>query len=615
VASYATSQRTDARWWREPEGEAHRTLVANAMLLLEKSSARHELDRRHMRLYGGAEYAGLSPGQYSSILPFSERVAWNVIASVIDTYVAKMLRSTPAPMFLTNAGDFKSRRKAQKLNTFAKGALYQSGANRLRPTIERDAAIFGTGILHVYGADDKRLCAERVFPWELLVDNVEAMYGEPRTLYRRKFVDRAVLLELFGGDEETKKAIRDAKEASKNEIGRDTLADQVEVWEAWRLPSGTDANDGRHVIAIDCATLLDEEWTRARFPFAVRRYADPVIGFWGQGIAERLTGIQLEINKLLLRIQKAHHMLGRPLVILDEVSGIPESHITNEVAAILVKNGGGNPIQVETSPTMPSDVYQHLMTLRGQAFEEIGVSQLDATSRKPAGLDSGAALREYNDIGSERFLPQGKRAEDWVIDVTRVCLDEARELGGLTVDAPDKRGAKRIAWKDVSLEDEAYILQCYPTSALPQQPAARLQKVQELISTGFIPREQALDLIEFPDLDGYRDQQTAAIDAVRSRIDAILDGEEYIAPEAFDNPQLIMALALPVYLRERETGAPEDILEELRRYLNEAGALVQMAQQPAGPAAAADPAALAAVPQGAPVALPPDAAAMPPMAA
>jgi hypothetical protein len=427
-----------------------------------------------------------------------------------------------------------------------------------------------------------------VFPWELLVDDVEAFYGEPRQIIRRKFIDRQVLAERFE-DEKVRKAILDAPEPDKNAIGRDTTADQVEVVAAWRLPSGDTAKDGRHMLAVAGQCLHSERWERPRFPFAMRRWSDPVAGFWGVGIAERLFGIQLEINKLLLRIQAAHHFLGRPIVILDKTSGIPETHLTNEVASILVSNHPGDALTVHAPPTMPADVYAHLMTLRQQAFEEIGVSQLEAAARKPAGLDSAPSLREFNDIGSERFMLQGKRREEFYLDATELCLDEAREIDGFSVDVPDKKSADRIDWTDVSLDDSAYILQCFPTSLLPQTPAGRMEAIQELAKTG-IPTEDLHDLLDIPDLDDWRDTQNAPKDAVRARVAAMLDGEEYESPEAFDNLDTIIGYGTRLYLMARRDGAPEERLSAVRRYINDATRLKSEAAKAAAAAAAPPPA-------------------------
>ena len=57
---------------------------------------------------------------------------------------------------------------------------------------------------------------------------------------------------LYGDTEELKTAIALAPiDNDDREYAYDGGADQVLVTEAWHLPSGPDANDGRHVIAIE----------------------------------------------------------------------------------------------------------------------------------------------------------------------------------------------------------------------------------------------------------------------------------------------------------------------------------------------------------------------------
>lgn len=187
------------------------------------------------------------------------------------------------------------------------------------------------------------------------------------------------------------------------------------------------------------------------------------------------------------------------------------------------------------------------------------------------------------------------------MDAVRISLDEVRDMRGFTVDVPDRKYSEKLSWKDVSLDDSAYTLQCFPTSMLPQTPAGRLQTVQEFMASGLIPQDQALDLLDIPDLDDFRSRATAPLNAARARVNAMLDGEPYEAPEAFDNPDVILAYALPTYLEERENGCPEPRLAELRRYINDAIALKQPPpQEPAAMPMGVDPAAMGALPQAVP---------------
>ena len=90
LRQFAGGRVSDRRWWLQDPGKSHHALVGVAAFLAERSRSRHEMDRRHLRLYGGAEYFGLFPGSYSRVLPTDLRVAWNVVQACSDTYVAKL---------------------------------------------------------------------------------------------------------------------------------------------------------------------------------------------------------------------------------------------------------------------------------------------------------------------------------------------------------------------------------------------------------------------------------------------------------------------------------------------------------------------------------------------
>jgi len=580
----ASDDRADLRWWNlptEPDGanELAKAVVAYAKHIEETPSQkyRERLFQRHARMYGNAEILGLKPWEFTAWAAVESRLQMNVIASCIDTATAKIAANRPAPQFLTNGADFEMRRKAPKLNKFGKGMLHQSGSYELGPTIFRDGATFGTGISKIIGdKHEKTIGNERVLPWDILIEDQDGFQAKPRTMTQRAYVDRSVLKEAYP---EHAEAIQRA--ATKEVRGDQGPTDQVMVYESWHLKSGPNAKDGRHVIAVDGALLFQEEWKRPNFPFAVFRWEKSIAGWWGRGIAERLTGIQVEINKLLERVQRSMHLLGVTKIILQAGSGVPKAHLNNDIGAILTVNAGAQAPTVVPQQSVHPEIFAHLDRLYQRAFDEVGISQLAAQSRKPVGLDSGKALREFSDIESERFIIPGRAYEQWFMDVVARGIDEAQEIPGFEVDVPDKNQKIRIKWLDVNLKRDEYVLQCFPESLLPQTPAGRSQTVSEWQKAGWITPERAMELADIPDLEEAGDIATAPLRAVRARVCAMLDDGDYQAPEAYDNLQVCVQYTQAVYLDEREKGAPEKTLELLRRFMNEAAAM--LAPPPAAP--------------------------------
>lgn len=601
------------RWWTVPTENGPAMVgaalhsYASALADQQSTHAREVMFRRYTRLYGNAQILGLKPWEYQQRTS-ETRVTRNVVASCVDTATAMIAANRPAPQFLTNGADYKLRRKADKLNKFGKGLLYASDFYRIAPAVFRDGCVYGLGIAKILTME-RRIRTERVFPWDILVEDADGMNGSPRTMIQRAYIARDVALSTWTSPE-AQQAIGRAK-AIEHGPGDSGASDVIVVYEGWHLPSKEGADDGRHVLAVEGFALVDEPWKRPHHPFAVFRWSNAIAGFWGVGIAEMLTGIQFEINTLLIKVQDSFRLGAMYKVILNGASGVPKAHVNNEIGAIYIVNNGTTPPTIVAPQTVHPEVFKHIDSLEVKAFDEIGISQMSARSEKPAGLDSGVALQNYNDIKSDRFVMVGRAWEDFHLDAVKLGLDEAREIEGFTVDVPDKNAKIEIKWTDVNLERDAYILQCFPTSLLPQTPAGRIQGIQDLVQLGALPQDSILEMLGAPDLEEITDIATSARRATRARVAAMLDDGDWAAPD----PRMIGVMPWvinyvnAVYFEEQEKGAPEDRLDLLRDYVDECVAIMDQAQGAAQPPAGATPAGpqptgtpISAPPAGAPVA-------------
>lgn len=613
----------DARWWKLENEDPYKAVERVVGMIRQRQNERREMDLRHARLYGNLPLIGV--GTQAITRPSTlggPRLALNVVKNMTGAVVAKIAKNKPKPTFLTSAGDYDQQKRAKQLEKFIEGQFYEAQLYDLGPDIFRDACIFGTGVLKIY-ATEGDIEVERVFPWEIIVDDGEAQYGTPRCLYQRKYVDRLVLAELYP---EQADKIKDAScDTEDYEIGRDVTADQVLVTEAWHLPSGPKAKDGRHVIAIENATLLDEKYTDSYFPFVFLRWSKAPAGFWGVGLAEELTGIQLEINKLLREIQQAHHLLGKAHWMVDNASKIISAHLDNDVGSIIRYSGGLAP-QVYTPQAVSADVYQHLWNLYEKAYEITGISPLSAQSQKPAGLNSGKAMQVYDDIETERFMIVGREYEKFFMDAAKQIIDRARDLAkgsGFTVKARAKQFIEKIDWKDVDLKEDEYAMQVFPTSALADEPAQRMAQVQELANAGWIDPGDAKRLLDFPDLQQESNFANASYDLTMEMIQKMIDKGEYMSPEPFMNLEDSIKRTQLAYLRAKLDGVPEERLELLRRFMMDANDILNPPPPPVDPNA---PQPMPPGPPGMPPGPPmdpsmmpppgmPDPAVMPPMAA
>lgn len=569
------------RWWTADEKDLANSIHEIVNNIATHDKGRHANYQLNAALYGNSE--GISSSAFVqrsvSTNPNAVRnhIAFNVISSAIDTLTSKIAKNKPKALFLTGGGNYKVQRKAKKLTKFVEGIMYQEQAYDLGARCFRDACVYGSGIIHVYDKDGQ-VRYERVMPGELFTDPLDSMHGKPRQLHRVKAVDRYVLLEMFP---EKREQILNANPAGKNLGFSEIASDLVLVIESWHLPSGKDATDGKHVWTISNDVLVNEAWEDEFFPFAIIQYNKPLQGLWGQSLAGQLKAIQLELNKIQWLISRSTHMAGSFKIWMKNDSAASKDHINNEIGSIIIS---------ETKPeyivpnAVPPEYYQQQQTLKNQAFEMCGVSQLAASSLKPAGLDSGIALREFNDINTDRFTVTGQNYEQFYLDLARLTIWKARKIyqedKKLSVKVPGSKWIQTVDWKDVQLEDDEFVLQAFPINSFPSDPAGRLSSITDYIKAGFLTQRAGRRLLDFPDLEMAEELSNAQEDYIHMVLEKIIDDGEYTPPDDADDLQCALELAGDYIAQGKRDGLEEDKLELLRTFKDQVVLLLSKASQP-----------------------------------
>lgn len=606
----ATSEAmTLSPWWLESnEDKAASMMLTTAAYLKESQAYRYRQAAVYARLYGNQSlysFAGTNMAKMDQTygLP-QERPTFNIIQSAIDTLVSRISQSRPQPVFLTDNGDYKQRTLAKKLNNFTAGEFYHTKAYELATTCLRDALVEGTGVIHTYEDQDNRVALERVLLTELLIDPNEAMYGDPRQMYRIKLIDRDVLIANFP---KFKKKLEMAAKAypDNSADSSKTVSDLVMVVEGWHLKSGKNARDGRHTLACSAGYLVDEEFTKDRFPFSFLHYSPRLLGFWAQGIAEQLMGTQMELNSILFTISKAIKLVGVPRVFIEEGSKVVSSHLNNDVGAI-IKFRGAKPIY-EVAPSNAQDLYAERDKLIQYGYQQCGVSALQASSAKPQGLDSGEAIRTYDDISTDRFAALSRRYDNLFVDLTYQIIDLAKDItdraGSYSTVYPNKNSTKEIDLKKADLVNDAFIVQCFTQSSLPKDPAGRLAKITEMVQAGMISLQEGRRLLDYPDLEQIEKLANAGEERIFQILDEIIENSKYTPPDPFMDLELATTLTTQYINLYSQAKLEESKAQKLRDFFNQIQTLKVAAQPPPMAPGIATP-GQPATPQAAPMAPP-----------
>lgn len=574
-------ENANPKWWLF-KGQACANAVSSALKIIDHAQQMRLVQIvSSARLYGNSPLVGIT-GQVSARFNaisalMKDRLSYNAIQSIIDTAIARLTRDKPTPYHLTSGGDYHVQRKAKKMNELRDGIFHECQTYKKGEMCARDSAIFGAGLMKVFARDGK-ICHERVPLSQIYVDEMEALTSDPRSMHQVMNIDRDVLEDWRGGGGNTKK-IEDANRASMSESRNPSIADVVQVRESWHLRSGPKAKDGKHVVSIAGETLLEERWDHDFFPFAMMPWCPKTYGYWPQGLAEQLQPMQLELNKILRCLQVSYERACLMLVLVENGSKVVKAHIDNEIGRLLSYTG--TPPEVVTPPIAPPEIYQQIETLIRRMRDQAGLSEMATQGEKPAGVDSGKALRTLDDMETVRFTQISHAYEQFYIDIDRISLAVARDIaeeeGEYSVKVPGRSSMSERKWSEVDLEPDDYSIHVYPTSALPDDPAGRLQTIQEYMQAGIIPPEVGQDLLEFPDLKRFETLQNAMTDRLHEVLDSIVDEGEYEPPEPYFDLQAADKLALQYLVLGESQDLEPERCELLRRFRSQIGALETLA--------------------------------------
>jgi len=580
-----------AEWWKaEDEAQLCAELCGTAAYLKTAQTYRIRQLAVDIRLYCGLSvysYAGsnVSKMDKTKSLP-DDKPTFNLVSVATDTLVSRIGQNEPTPKFLTDGGDYRERHLAQQLNQFILGEFYQTKAYIKGKKMFRDGLVMGSGALKVYEGHDDKVQVDRVMTTDLYVDDNDALNGEPQQLIQLKLMDR----DKLAANNPKAAGIIDATPQSYPDNSPDsgrTTSDQVMVFEAWKLPSGDDQKapgyiPGRHVIATASGIIFEEKWHKQKFPFVFFNYSDPFLGFWGQGLATRLFGTQLSLNRILHVISKAIMLVGVPRVFIDQSSKVVKAHQNNEIG-VLVTYSGTKP-SYEVAPCNAPELYAERDKLISYGLKQEGISDMQATGEKPRGLDSGEAVRSFEDVNDARFSETSKKYDQIFVDLAYLIVGTARDIANRTgkyqTVYPNKDGTKEIDLPKMSILDDPFVIQCFSESSLPRSPAGRIAAITERVQSGMLTVKEGRRLMHYEDLEQDEKLDNASEERIFKYLDEIVEDGKYTPPDIFMDLALANELTVKYLNLYLACGLEEEKADLLRTFFKQVNTLIQAATPP-----------------------------------
>lgn len=433
----------------------------------------------------------------------------NVIKSCIDTLHSKIAQSKVRPYFNCINGSYKDIQIVKQAQQFFDQYFDIEDVNKKVSEAFRDSCIFDTGYIYI---DPDNKAITRALPFQVYERPAELTYNNvTRTYYERK--DFPVTMLPADIYKELKEKI-----GSLKYITYGVYYDVISGEKASYIP--------------ELKYIKVSKYDGNRTPFVRIQYNNAVYGNTSSSVVDMLYSIQIEINTIMNKVKDASQLNAAMTYFVPEGSNIKTGQINNRVGNIVqyqaTPNMTGSPITVSAPAFIDPEYLTLLDSLKNQAYELVGVSQLSAQSKKPTGLNSGVALQTMEDVESDRFETQLNQVIRCYVDIAKTCLRVfAKEENILPEDAL----RSNIKWADIVTEVQKMQIQFSAADSLSKDPSTKLQQLLALAQAGIIPQSRIAQFMEIPDLQGGYSLSNNSINAVLSVIDDCLDKNIFEIPD------------------------------------------------------------------------------------
>lgn len=473
------------------------------------------IDLRTNTEYQNGFYYGFDYKQDSDLF---NSAYFNVIKSVIDSIVSKLANQKVRPFFTPVNGTYKTRRIVKQCQQFFDSYYeFQRIQSKITKAFE-ESCIFSVGYLFV-----NPLTYEVEVPpsWNVATLNTESVYGEPTKLLIKYPNYPTTLLDKLG--------INDSNINS----------------EYVTLEMYCDIAEKVFEVYINNSLVKSISYTAERLPIVKIFYNVPILGNYTPSIVEELDGIQTQIDLISAKISAAAQLTPANTTYVLEGSNLSPGDINNRIGNVY---GVKCPPGMSTLPVMnvtpsPIDPYwQSLMEYYIQkAYEVIGISQLSAMSKKPNGLDSGAALQTMEDVESDRFETQVMQYVNAFIELAKTVIAVIPDTADIL---PNTKQSKSFKWSDVKKQSDLFKVQYSAQSALSKDPQEKLKQVLQLREQGFLSNYEVPLYLDLPDLQNAYEGAQAVENAIDALIERCIEEGDTDIPEYIDYQQLAQKISI-----------------------------------------------------------------------
>jgi hypothetical protein len=557
-------------WFRLEDDEAGPEMVATAKAIETSQADRQAQMLRQARLFTNQWLTSLY--DLASARKDARIGPWNVIAAGVSTAQSMICRSAVNVSLETSGAEYSTQRLARDATRWLYGVWAENNlATEVGPVAFQDAGVVDVGIA-VARVIERRLVIERVMPNEVIVSEIEALYGNPHQIFIKKFWPRHTVLDQYGKDEKKRDAIM-AIGAESPGAGMGYRADFIPIYEGW-------AKKGKHVIAVRDCTLEAEPWKYDFLPTLPLYIDRPSAGYYGRGYAQQLMGYQIQLLQINDAIDEHIRLLAAAKWCLENGSGIDPADLDNEIGGVVTKSRGAADPKLLVGPVVSKDLFEERQRIYDTALQEIGLNTWSVKGQEPASR-SGVAMEVARDKEKGRILTAGQLYEQWFVEIAKVCFALGSETTGTEYKGrgPADKDLSSVDFATIAefIKDKPWRVKPFPVSALPEGADARRKVIEGWLEAGMITAPVAISMLELPDVDAEASLMSAAREDIMWSIEEIVEKgrDGYRTPEKHQDLELGLRMFDSAWLKYRRQGLDEKRLDLLDKWMTEAQALIK----------------------------------------
>jgi hypothetical protein len=203
------------------------------------------------------------------------------------------------------------------------------------------------------------------------------------------------------------------------------------------------------------------------------------------------------------------------------------------------------------------------------------------------------AFRILEDIQSLRLADLELAWQEFAAEVAQLIYETAAESyagRGHKVSYISDHYVDTIDWSDVFDPDAEFQWRFYPASIWPETAAGKMDTAEKLFALGAATPEEIKVQLNGPHLDYLRSLQDEPLSSIYTALDNMLFEGEYDPPTRYDDLQSAVRIANLAYHKAKVDGCPEDRLEMVLLYMDEASNIMKKEAENAAPPAQPQPA-------------------------